>query len=130
MELLYTKETTVSVDAMEDRLKAAAKNHKFSVLNVTDLQAKIRSNDLDFKPACKIFDVCNPHRAKEVLENKLEISTALPCRISVYEEDGKTKIVTLLPTKVLGMFGAEGLDAAAKSVETDLITIINEAATV
>lgn len=128
MELLYVKETSTSVDAMEERLKVAAKNHRFSVLNVTDLRAKLQSNDLDFTPACKVFDVCNPHRAKEVLESKLEISTALPCRISVYEEAGKTKVATLLPTKVLGMFGAADLDPVAQSVETDLIAIIDEAA--
>ena len=128
MELLYVKETSTSVDAMEDRLRTAAKNHQFSVLNVTDLRAKLQSNDLDFTPACKVFDVCNPHRAKEVLESKLEISTALPCRISVYEEAGKTRVATLLPTQVLGMFGAEDLDPVAQSVETDLIAIIDEAA--
>lgn len=128
MDLLYIKETSIPVDGMEDRLKAAAKNHQFSVLNVTDLQAKIQSNNLDFPSACKVFDVCNPHRAKEVLENKLVISTALPCRISVYEEGGKTKVATLLPTKVLGMFGAEGLDSAAQFVERGLVAIIDEAA--
>jgi len=127
MDILYVKETSIPVDAMEERLRAAAKNHQFSVLNVTDLRAKLRSNDLDFTPACKVFDVCNPHRAKVVLESKLEISTALPCRISVYEEDDRTKVATLLPTKVLGMFGAEGLDSVAQSVESDLIAIIDEA---
>jgi len=129
MEILYVKETSISVDAMEEGLKAAAKKHDFSVLNVTDLRAKLQSNDLDFEPACKVFDVCNPHRAMAVLESKMVISTALPCRISVYEEDGKTKVATLLPTKVLGMFGAEGLDSVAQSVEQDLIAIINEATT-
>ena len=128
MEILYIKETTIPVDAMEERLKAAAKNHDFSVLNVTDLRAKLRSNDLDFEPACKVFDVCNPYRAMAVLESKMAISTALPCRISVYEEDGKIKVATLLPTQVLGMFHADGLDSVAQSVESDLIAIINEAA--
>jgi uncharacterized protein (DUF302 family) len=128
MELLYVKQTTHSVDAMEERLKTAAKNHEFSVLNTTDLRAKLQSNDLEFPAACKVLDVCNPHRAKAVLDGKMEISTALPCRISVYEEGGATKIATLLPSKVLGMFGAEGLDAVAESVERDLIAIIDEAA--
>ena len=127
MELLYVKETTLSVDAVEERLKAAAKNHQFSVLHVTDLRAKLQSNDLDFAPACKVLDVCNPHRAKEVLDAKMAISTALPCRISIYEENGKTIVATLLPSKVLGMFGAEGLEPVAESVERDLIKIINEA---
>ena len=127
MELLYVKETTITVDAMEERLKTAAKNHQFSILNVTDLRAKLQSNDLDFSPACKVFDICNPHRAKAVLDNMMAISTALPCRISVYEEGGLTKVSTLLPSKVLGMFGADGLDSIAEDVEDDLIAIIEDA---
>lgn len=127
MNMLYIKETSIPVDAMEEKLKAAAKNHQFGVLNVTDLREKMHSKGVEFSPACKVFDVCNPHRAKEVLESKLEISTALPCRISVYEEGGKTKVATMLPTQVLGLFGAEGLDAVAESVESDLIAMINEA---
>ena len=127
MEILYKKETLIPVDELEDRLKIAAKNNQFSVLNVTDLQAKIRSNNLDFKPKCKVFDICNPHRAMAVMESKMEISTALPCRISVYEKDGKTVVATLLPTQVLGMFGTDDLDSVAKSVENDLKKIIKEA---
>ena len=127
MDILYVKETSIPVDEMGARLEAAAKQHQFGVLNETDLRAKMQSKGVEFDPACKVFDVCNPHRAKVVLENKLEISTALPCRISVYEEDGKTKVATLLPTRVLGMFGAEGLDSVAHSVEIDLIAIIDEA---
>jgi len=127
MEILYLKKTSIPVDAMEERLKAAAKNHQFSVLNVTNLQAKLQSNDLDFPSACKVFDICNPHRAKAVLDREMKISSALPCRISVYEEEGQTVLATLLPTKVLGMFGSDGLDAVAESVEHDLKAIIEEA---
>lgn len=127
MNMLYIKETSAPVDAVEEKLKAAAKNHQFGVLNVTDLREKMHSKGVDFRSACKVFDVCNPHRAKAVLDVKMEISTALPCRISVYEEGGKTKVASLLPTKVLGMFGAEGLDSIAQDVESDLIAIIDEA---
>ncbi len=128
MDILYVKETTIPVDEMGVRLESAARNHQFGVLHVTDLREKMHSKGVEFSPACKVFDVCNPRRAKEVLESKLEISTALPCRISVYEEGGKTKVATLLPTQVLGMFGAEDLDPVAQSVESDLIAIIDEVA--
>ena len=127
MDIIYVKETSIPVDEMGARLEAAAKQHQFGVLNETDLRGKMQSKGVEFVPACKVFDVCNPHRAKVVLENKMEISTALPCRISVYEEDGKTKVATLLPTQVLGMFGAEDLDSVAHSVEIDLMAIIDEA---
>lgn len=127
MDILYVRETPIPVDEMGARLEAAAKQHQFGVLHETDLRGKMHSKGVEFGPACKVFDVCNPHRAKTVLESKLEISTALPCRISVYEEGGVTKVATLLPTRVLGMFGAEGLDTVAQSVESDLMAIIDEA---
>lgn len=127
MDILYVKETSIPVEEMGARLETAAKQHQFGVLHETDLREKMQSKGVEFAPACKVFDVCNPHRAKVVLESNLAISTALPCRISVYEEGGKTKVATLLPTRVLGMFGTEGLDSIATSVEMDIIAIIDEA---
>lgn len=127
MNMLYVKESSSPVNEMGGRLEKAAQNHQFGVINVVDLREKMHSKGVEFDPACMIYEVCNPHRAKEVLESKLEISTALPCRISIYEEGGKTKIATMLPTQVLGLFGAEGLDAVAESVERDLIAMIDEA---
>lgn len=130
MDMLYIRETSIPVDEMNVRLEAAAKKHQFGVLHETDLREKMHSKGVEFAPACMVFDVCNPHRAKVVLESNLGISTALPCRISVYEEGGKTKVATLLPSRVLGMFGTEGLDSIAQSVESDLIAIIDQAVAV
>jgi uncharacterized protein (DUF302 family) len=39
---------------------------------------------------CLIFEVCQPRQAKKVLDQDMSLSTALPCRISLYEEGGKT----------------------------------------
>lgn len=126
MELLYIKETSSPVAEVGGRLERVAQNHQFGVINVIDLREKMHSKGVEFGPACIIYEVCNPHRAKEVLERKLEISTALPCRISVYKESGKTKVSTMLPTQVLGLFGAEDLDSVAESVQSDLISMIDE----
>ena len=56
------------------------------------------------------------------------VATVLPCRISVYEDGGKTVIATLKPTALLGLFGAPELDPLAREVEAVLIAIIDEAA--
>ncbi len=126
MQITYTKETTIPVSEIGSRLEAAAKKQKFGVLNETDLRGKMQSKGVDFKPQCMIFDVCNPNYAKMVLDSNIDISTALPCRISVYEDNGLTKVSTLLPTKVLNMFGTDGLDTIAQSVEKALVAIIDE----
>ena len=81
-----------------------------------------------FDRVAKDLEVCNPQEAKKVLEANLEISTALPCRISVYEDAGATKLATMRPTAMIDLFGTAGLQAVAKEVEATLIAIMAEAA--
>lgn len=59
---------------------------------------------VEFNSECLIFKVCHPQQAKKVLEQNMSFSTALPCRISIYEEEGKTVLATLKPTTLLAMF--------------------------
>jgi len=109
-------------------LEAAAPRHKFGVLAVHDLQAKIIDKGLDFDQACLVYEVCNPQQAKRVLEANLEISTALPCRIAIYQKGAGSTLATLRPTMLLQMFGTPGLDPVAAEVEQTLIEMMEEAA--
>jgi uncharacterized protein (DUF302 family) len=58
----------------------------------------------------------------------MSVSTALPCRISIYEEGGKTILATLEPTTLLAMFHTPQLEGVAKQVEDAIVKIMNEAA--
>ena len=109
-------------------LEAAAPRHKFGVLAVHDLQAKIKDKGLDFDQACLVYEVCNPQQAKRVLEANLEISTALPCRIAIYQKSAGSTLATLRPTMLLRMFGTPGLDPVAAEVEQTLLEMMEEAA--
>ena len=128
MKMLYEKTTEGSLDQIGARLEQAAKDHQFSVLNVIDLRAKMASKGVDFGPECRIYEVCDPHRAKEVLEANLSIATALPCRIALYQAEGKATLSTMLPTAVLGLFGNPELAPVAEQVENDIRAIMDEAA--
>jgi uncharacterized protein (DUF302 family) len=128
MSILYTRDAMGSVDAVGERLEKAAQAHKFGVLNVIDLKAKMASKGVEFSHECRIYEICNPQRAKEVLDSDLSISTALPCRVSLYEEGGSTKMATLLPTQVLSLFGTDNIKSVAETVEADIKAIIDEAA--
>ncbi len=109
-------------------LEEAVTRHKFGVLGVHDLKAKMIEKGVAFDRECRVFEVCNPHQAKKVLDANLEISTALPCRISVYEEGGVTKLATIKPTAMLGLFVTPGLQDVAREVESTLEKIMAEAA--
>jgi len=102
--------------------------HQFGVLGVHDLKAAMAKKGVDFGPDCRVFEICNPQQAKKVLEANLEISTALPCRISLYEEGGVRKLATIKPTTLIGLYSTPGLKAVAKEVEATLEAIMAEAA--
>jgi uncharacterized protein (DUF302 family) len=64
-----------------------------------------------------------------VLANDLRLNMALPCRVSVYTEEGKTWIGMIRPTPMLGMLSSDpALAAIAREVEQTLVNVIAEAA--
>jgi hypothetical protein len=54
------------------------------------------------------------------------VSTALPCRISVYGIEGAYKITTLLPTAMMTAFGTPTVDDVAREVEADIVAMVKE----
>lgn len=128
MNILHVKEATGSVEAVGQRLEQAVKAHKFGVITVIDLKSKMAEKGVEFGPACKVYEVCNPQQAKQVLEKDMSIATALPCRIAVYEEGGRVKLATMLPTGTLGLFGVPELQPVAQEVEQAIKAMMVEAA--
>ena len=127
--MLYEIESTKTLDQVCQDLEKAVVNHKFGVMTVHNLKETMKKKGVEFDRECRIFEVCNPQQAKKVLEKNMEISTALPCRISVYAEGGKVKLATLKPTVLVSQFNVPDLQPVAKEVEETLIAIMKEAAT-
>ena len=75
-----------------------------------------------------IFEVCNPLQAKKVLEANGAVSTALPCRISVYRSGDVYKLATILPTAMMKIFGSPELEPAAREVEEVVTAMMRESA--
>ena len=126
--MLYIVESKKPLPDVVRDLEQAVARHKFGVLGVHDLRAKMAEKGVPFARECRVFEVCNPHQAKKVLEANLEISTALPCRISVYQEGAVTKLATIKPTAMLELYATPGLQEVAKEVEATLEAIMVEAA--
>ncbi len=128
MNILHVKEAKGSVEAVGQRLEQAVKAHKFGIITVIDLKSKMAEKGVELGRACKVYEVCNPQQAKQVLEKNMSIATALPCRIAVYEEDGRVKLATMLPTETLGLFGVPELQPVAQEVEQAIEAMMAEAA--
>ena len=125
--MLYTVETNKALDVVCTDLQQAVTQHQFGVMSVHNLKETMAKKGVDFGPECRIFEICNPHQAKRVLEQQMGISTALPCRISVYEEGGKVKLSTMKPTAMMQVFEGDALQVVAQEVETAILEMMDEA---
>lgn len=120
--------TSKTVKETAAALQIAVPANKFGIMQVHDLKETMWKKGVEFDHECLIFEVCQPEQAKKVLSENMGISTALPCRISVYEEGGRTVLASLKPTTLLGMFNAPQLKGVAMEVEETLLKIMTEAA--
>lgn len=125
-DFILLRTTALSLETVCQRLPEISAAHKFGVLGVHNLREKMTSKGVPFARECRVFEVCHPQHAANVLGQAIEISTALPCRISVYEETGRTVLATIKPTTLLTMFDAPAATDTAKEVETALVRIMDE----
>ena len=126
--MYYIVETNKSFAQAAKDLEAAVLRNSFGVLHVHDLGATLRSKGITFGEECKVFEVCNPSQAAKVLATDMRLNMALPCRISVYTEQGKTKIGLIKPVQMLaGLSQDAALTQVAKEVEQKTIQMVDEA---
>ena len=126
--MLHVVESKKSLEQVAADLEQAVARHKFGILGMHDLRAKMVEKGVPFARECRIYEVCNPRQAQKVLERNIEISTALPCRISLYEEAGQTKLATIKPTAMIALYATPELRGVAEEVEATLAAIMTEAA--
>jgi len=126
--MYYIAETEKSFAQASTDLEAAVKRHNFGVLHVHDLGGTLRSKGVEFSEECKVFEVCNPAQAAKVMALDMRLNMALPCRISVYTEKGKTRIGLIKPAQMLSTLSQDAaLLQIANEVEEMTLQMVNEA---
>jgi uncharacterized protein (DUF302 family) len=126
--MYYIIETSKSFNQAAADLESAVKHHGFGVLHIHDLGTTLRSKGIAFDEECKVFEVCNPAQAAKVLAADMRLNMALPCRISVFTESGKTKIGLIRPVQMLAALSQDpAMLEVAKEVEEKTILMVDEA---
>jgi uncharacterized protein (DUF302 family) len=126
--MLIKSPTEKTVSEAAAALEAAVQANHFGVMQVHNLKETMAKKGVEFARECLIFEVCQPQQAKKVLDQNMSVSTALPCRISIYEEGGKTMLAALKPTTLLAMFNTPQLEGVAQEVDATIVKIMKEAA--
>lgn len=126
--MYHIVESVKSFEQASTDLDTAVKHHGFGVLHVHGLGNTLRSKGIAFEEECNVFEVCNPVQAAKVLSNDMRLNMALPCRISVYTEKGRTKIGMISPIQMLASLSQDSaLNEVATEVEAKIILMMDEA---
>jgi uncharacterized protein (DUF302 family) len=126
--MYYVVESEKTFDQATVDLDAAVSRHGFGVLHVHDLASTLRSKGVPFDEQCKIFEVCNPTQAATVLSTDMRLNMALPCRISVFTQEGRTRIGLIRPKAMLATLSQDPvLSKVAEEVEAKVIRMVDDA---
>lgn len=124
----YIVETQKSIEKASEDLIQAVSDHKFGVLHIHNLKETLNNKGIEYNNECRVFEVCNPKKAKEIMDSDMCLNLVLPCRVSIYEENGKILIGMIKPKSLLLLLSdAKSLIAVAEEVEATMINIIQQA---
>jgi uncharacterized protein (DUF302 family) len=126
--MLFEVPSTKPMEEIERGLQESAARHKFGIIATHDLKQTLSNKGVMLDQECRVYEVCNPHQAKKVLDANGAISTALPCRISVYGKPGSYTLATLRPTQLMKGFNLPSIESVAQEVEDVLQSMMTEAA--
>lgn len=127
MNILYDVVTVKSFDQAVADLKASLAAVSFGVLWELNLRDKLHEKGLEFADNIQILEVCNPKQAKRALETQIEVGAFLPCKIVVFEKDGKVHLGLPRPSALIGLIDNAGLTDVATEVEAALQSAIDNA---
>jgi len=126
--MVHRVASTSPLCEIERRLQESAARHKFGVIAVYDLQEMLKKKGVDLTIECRIYEVCNPLQARTVLEADGAISTALPCRISIYGGPAGYTLATIRPTGMMKGFENPEIGPVAREVEDVIFQMMRDAA--
>ena len=93
--MIYKTQTTYPLETVKAQLENKAKQLGFGVLGSYDFKKILTSKGFEITRDITVYELCNPAAAHSALNALPEISVYLPCRLSIYHENGVTTLATI-----------------------------------
>lgn len=129
-QMFVVNESKLGFDETVEAITQSAKEHQWSMPHQYDLQATMKKHGFEVKPV-KVFSLCKPEHAYKILGSKHEriVSALMPCRVAVYEKEGKTYVSMLnsgLFSKFMGKKVSEVMSAASTENQEILMPVVKQ----
>ena len=121
----YMEVSNKSVQEVVDCLKEVCAKYKFGVQHIHNVNETLKSKGIDLGNECQIVDICNPIVAQKFLSEDMSLSIIMPCKISVYTQDGDTMIAMNSLVQLVDDINPDLIEIAQEAQE-QLLEIIDE----
>ena len=121
----YMEVTNKSVQEVIDSLKEVAPRYKYGIQHIHNVKETLKSKGIELGNECQIVDICNPIVAQNFLSEDMSLSIIMPCKISVYTQDGETMIAMNSLVQLVDDINPDLIELAQETQEV-LLEIIDE----
>jgi uncharacterized protein (DUF302 family) len=119
----FDKELDMDYDEAMDRIIDELSKEGFGILTDIDVKATLKDKlGVDFKQY-HILGACNPNYAYEGLQEDEQVGLLLPCKVIVYEKNGKVIVSAQNPVEFMSLINEE-LCGMANEVKKKLRDVI------
>ena len=125
MDFDYTVTTGKSFEEAVVALEEETKKASFKVLYIHDVTATLKEKGFKIEHL-KIIEICNAKSAYTALKADIKIGLCLPCKINVYQKDGKTYISGMRPVILSQFFPQANLGNLPNEVDEIIRGIIDK----
>ena len=115
-----------TVDAVRPAVEEALKAEGFGVLTEIDIKSVMKKKlNKDYLPHI-ILGACSPVYADRVLSIDPNMSTLLPCNVTLRQlENGNVEVSAVAPLVAMNMVDNPAIEASAKEINDKLTNVIN-----
>lgn len=121
----YMEISNKSVQEVIDSLKEVTAKYKYGIQHIHNVKETLKSKGIELENECQIVDICNPIVAQRFLSEDMSLSIIMPCKISVYTQDGDTMIAMNSLVQLVDDINPDLIEIAQEAQET-LLEIIDE----
>ncbi|WP_296754217.1 DUF302 domain-containing protein [Thiobacillus sp.] len=91
-----------ALPAVRDMLVSALEARNYAIINILNVQEGLASRGIEAHPL-QLIEFCNLTKAYSITRNVPDFEMFAPCRLALFENDGKTTVMVHRPAHVLSI---------------------------
>jgi uncharacterized protein (DUF302 family) len=121
VDYAYKRVGSKGFDETIEAVERSVALHGFAVDQCHDIQGRLHAKGFPIKPLV-IFEIAPVGQAKDSA-----MSLIMPCRIHIYEDEGRVIVAALRPTLFTAVFPEHQIDEIAAEIERVIVQVVDSA---